>query len=149
MTEEFKIAIEGLYTTFSPYPSRASIQGCPCCVSQSDKAELHSKLLRQLEEKDISRYAFKAMTTWGMSWTMNFEDKSFKNFIEFISNYYENLVNGKNSFEEIDKDSRVEFIDWIKNKKLLIEQGFFHFEKTNATFATEISDALYILEITN
>lgn len=65
MTNEFKIALEGLYKTFSKYPFKSTINGCPCCVSESDKATLHSKKLRELEDEDISRYAFKAMTTWG------------------------------------------------------------------------------------
>lgn len=41
------------------------MQGCPCCVSDSDKQKIHSKELRHLDEDDLSRYAFKAMTTWG------------------------------------------------------------------------------------
>ena len=65
MTEEFKIAIEELYRTFGKYPSKSTIEGCPCCVSDSDKSSLHSKPLRDLEDEDISKYAFKAMTTWG------------------------------------------------------------------------------------
>jgi hypothetical protein len=65
MTEEFKIAIEELYKTFEKYPFKSTIEGCPCCVSDTDKSTLHSKQLRELEDDDISRYAFKAMTTWG------------------------------------------------------------------------------------
>ena len=65
MTEEFKIAKEELYKTFEKYPFKSTIEGCPCCVSDSDKSTLHSKQLRDLEDDDISRYAFKAMTTWG------------------------------------------------------------------------------------
>lgn len=65
MTEEFKIAIEDLYKTFSKYPFKSKIEGCPCCVSSTDRATLHSKPLRELEDDDISYYAFKAMTTFG------------------------------------------------------------------------------------
>lgn len=65
MTKEFEIAIEELYKTFAKYPFKSTIEGCPCCVSDTDKSTLHSKQLRQLEDEDISRYAFKAMTTWG------------------------------------------------------------------------------------
>jgi len=65
MTNEFKIAIEELYKTFSKYPFKSEIEGCPCCVSNSDKATLHSKKLRELEDEDLSYYAFKAMTTFG------------------------------------------------------------------------------------
>ena len=65
MTTKFEIAIEQLYKTFSKYPFKSKIEGCPCCVSDSDKATLHSKPLRELEDEDISYYAFKAMTTFG------------------------------------------------------------------------------------
>lgn len=65
MTDKLKIAIEDLYKIFAIYPLKSTMEGCPCCVSNSDKEQLHTKQLRQLEEKDLSRYAFKAMTTWG------------------------------------------------------------------------------------
>jgi len=65
MTEYLEIAIEELYTTFSAYPFRSTMEGCPCCVSQGDKEKLHSKKLRELEGKDLSKYARKALTTWG------------------------------------------------------------------------------------
>ena len=65
MLPEFKTTIEELYKTFSKYPLKPTMEGCPCCVSDSDKSTLHSKQLRALESDDISRYAFKAMTTWG------------------------------------------------------------------------------------
>jgi hypothetical protein len=65
MTNELKIAIEKLYKTFAKYPFRSKIEGCPCCVSDSDKSTLHSKKLRELEDDDLSYYAFKAMTTFG------------------------------------------------------------------------------------
>ena len=65
MTEELKTSIEGLYTTFSRYPFSSTMVGCPCCVSDTDKEIIHTKQLRHLDGDDLSRYAFKAMTTWG------------------------------------------------------------------------------------
>lgn len=65
MIEELEIAIQNLYDTFSIYPCNLKMEGCPCCVSDSDKEKIHSKQLRELDEDDLSRYAFKAMTTWG------------------------------------------------------------------------------------
>jgi len=65
MTNELKISIERLYSTFSRYPFRSAMDGCPCCVSSIEKEKLHTKQLRELEAEDISRYAFKAMSTWG------------------------------------------------------------------------------------
>jgi len=58
-------AIERLYTTFAPYPLHQYVEGCPCCVSSSDQANIRSKPLRSLIERDIGRYAAKALTTWG------------------------------------------------------------------------------------
>ncbi len=65
MTKELELSIERLYSTFSHYPFRSEMDGCPCCVSDGDKEKLHTKKLRVLEGEDLSRYAFKAMTTWG------------------------------------------------------------------------------------
>jgi hypothetical protein len=65
MTQEFRQSIEKLYETFSVYPFKSTMEGCPCCVSNSDKEKIHSKHLTQLDRDDLSRYAFKAMTTWG------------------------------------------------------------------------------------
>lgn len=65
MTEELTQAIEGLYSAFSVYPFRSTMEGCPCCVSDEDKATLCAQPLRQLEGEQIAHYAFKAMTTWG------------------------------------------------------------------------------------
>jgi len=58
-------AIEGLYEMFSAYPLAAKIDGCPCCVSDQDESSLHRKPLHELTAEDLSRYAFKALTTWG------------------------------------------------------------------------------------
>ncbi len=65
MTQSLSDAIEGLYKTFSVYPFQSVMDGCPCCVSNADKEQIHSKPLRKLDGDDLSRYAFKAMTTWG------------------------------------------------------------------------------------
>ncbi len=59
------IAIERLYQVFSRYKVLGMVEGCPHCVSDEDKAKLHSKPLRKLEPDDVSRYSWKAMTTWG------------------------------------------------------------------------------------
>lgn len=65
MTEQLKSAIEGLYGTFSGYLVPQRMDGCPCCVSLSDKDKIHLKSLKDLSADDISHYASKAMTTWG------------------------------------------------------------------------------------
>lgn len=77
MNKSLKNSIENLYSVFSKYEIWSFIEGCPCCVSDRDKEKIHSKELRELEEEDLSRYAFKAMTTWG-----NVDD--FKHFLPRI-----------------------------------------------------------------
>ena len=58
-------AIEGLYGTFASYHRRDSIDACPCCVGREEKHTLARVPLRTLACVQLSRYAFKAMTTWG------------------------------------------------------------------------------------
>jgi hypothetical protein len=59
-------AIENVYRVFNRYPLRHGHPiPCPCCTSKEDVAQLHSKPLRQLTDKDLDKYGFKAMTTWG------------------------------------------------------------------------------------
>lgn len=68
MTTEKQIlteAVDGLYAVFSIYPLAQEVEGCPCCVSGEDRAALHVRPLRELTAKDLCRYAFKALTTWG------------------------------------------------------------------------------------
>jgi hypothetical protein len=73
-----------LAAVFAKYPLRADTDGCPCCVSAVDHAELQSGNLR--------RYAFKAMTTWG-------NKLDFKHFVPLlvaaltpVSRYYPGTV---------------------------------------------------------
>ena len=73
-----------LAAVFAKYPLRGTADGCPCCVSAADHAELWSGNLR--------RYAFKAMTTWG-------DEADFKHFLPTIfssltpdSEYYPGTV---------------------------------------------------------
>ncbi|MGD1847982.1 MAG: hypothetical protein ACFB10_21525 [Salibacteraceae bacterium] len=64
MTKELSAATKELYQAFEKYPFRLTT-GSPLTVSEKDKAILHSKPLRLLGDEELSRYAFKAMTTWG------------------------------------------------------------------------------------
>lgn len=70
-------AIENLYNVFSLYPLNLRMEGCPCCVTDGDKEQIHLKQLRQLNPEDLSRYTFKAMTTWG-------DTTDFKHFLPRI-----------------------------------------------------------------
>jgi hypothetical protein len=62
---DLKEAIDGLYRTFSGYTLPPHVVGCRHCVSDSDHALLYAVALQDLSSGHLSRYAFKAMTTWG------------------------------------------------------------------------------------
>ena len=110
MTKEFDIAIDEMYKTFSKYPLKSTIDGCPCCVSDSDKATLHSKELRKLEDDDISYYAFKAMTTFG-----DLED--FKHLLPRIFELSAKHQLGVNTFVIIGKLEYGNWENWDKEEK--------------------------------
>lgn len=81
---ELTQAHASLAVVFAKYPMRGTVDGCPCCVSAADHAELRSGNLR--------RYAFKAMTTWG-------DEADFKHFLPALllaltpnSDYYPGTV---------------------------------------------------------
>lgn len=65
MNKQMKDAINHLYQVFSKYTVNPEIDGCPCCVHDNHKNLLLSKPLIELEHNELSRYASKAMTTWG------------------------------------------------------------------------------------
>jgi hypothetical protein len=65
MISALKAATENLYDVFSIYQMPVRMEGCPCCVSEGDKEKIHFKKLKEITGDDISRYAVKAMTTWG------------------------------------------------------------------------------------
>ena len=69
-----QVAIDGLYTTFAPYPLKRVIEGCPHCISRADSDALHVRALDALTTDDVRRYATKAMTTFG-------DAEDFKHFL--------------------------------------------------------------------
>jgi hypothetical protein len=58
-------AVERLYEVFSPYTPPRHPAFCTHCVSDAEDAILHSKPLRQLSRKELARFSFKAISTWG------------------------------------------------------------------------------------
>src|SRR5262249_12479085 len=67
-------AIAALYEAFGRYRRRPSIDACPHCVGKKDQATLARAPLRNLSCAELSRYAFKAITTWG-------EAEDYKHFL--------------------------------------------------------------------
>lgn len=66
--------LEDVYQVFSRYPLRVHMEGCPCCVHDADQHRLRSKPISELTSEDLSKYASKAMTTWG-------DELDFKHFL--------------------------------------------------------------------
>jgi hypothetical protein len=62
---ELASAIERLYEVFKAYKPPAQPAFCRHCVSEAEDAVLHAKPLRHLSFKELSRYSFKAISTWG------------------------------------------------------------------------------------
>jgi hypothetical protein len=141
MTGELKIAIENLYSTSAIYPLKSTLQGCPCCVSDSEKEKIHSKQLRELGGDDLSRYALKAMTTWG-------DTEDFKHYLprifellsstDFIVDSF--VVLGKleygkwQDWSDKERNSIINFllawwIDLIKHKSYFDKEAFVEISK--------------------
>jgi hypothetical protein len=58
-------AAERLYDAFGDVPRPRRVEGCPHCTGPDEDLPLVSRRLRELSAEDLSRYAFKAMSTWG------------------------------------------------------------------------------------
>ena len=65
LSPQLSRAIASLYKAFHPYCSRPHPDGCPCCVSDKDQKTLFSKPLHELTAKDLDRFAWKVLATWG------------------------------------------------------------------------------------
>ena len=233
MTEELKLAIENLYSTFSTYAFNSTMEGCPCCVSNTDKEKIHSKKLRELTEVDLSRYTAKAMTTWGDEndykhylprifellsttdiivstfivlgkleygqwktwkeneqvaikkflfawwtdlvknknsfdyeafievlkltdnideflklWTIDFDNYSFANYVEFVYTYYNDLNSKRTEFRELSEVTCDKLLTWINDNSNNLEKGFYEFADKDKDFAERISITQYIFERT-
>jgi len=85
-------AIEKLYKVYSCYALPEVVEGCPCCVDGSDQEKIHNKPLRRLSAEDLSRYAFKAMTTWG----------SVEDFKHFLPRLLELITDANSITQEMD-----------------------------------------------
>ena len=73
--QRFEMALEGLYSAFSPYPFRADMPCCvPHCFFQSEIDTLGAQPLRSLKQSKLSSFAFSLLLTCG-------EVEDFKHFL--------------------------------------------------------------------
>ena len=140
MTNELKIAIENLYLTFSIYPFQSTMNGCPCCVSDLDKKNIHVKQLRNLNEEDLSKYAFKAMTTWG-------DLADFKHFLPRIFELLATTNFPVDSQIVLGKLEYGNWNEWPQAEKVSIQQflvaWWADFAQHNKTFDLELFTEIY------
>lgn len=117
------------------------MDGCPCCILNTDKEKIHSKQLRDLTEEDLSRYTAKAMTTWG-------DEDDYKHYLprifellsttDFIVSTF--IVLGKleygnwNTWKETEQTAIKNFLfawwaELVKNKKSFEHEAFIEIVK--------------------
>lgn len=135
-----ELSVEDLYEVFSIYPPVEKMNGCPCCVSETDIEKLHIRPLRELEENDLSKYMFKALTTWG-----NIQD-----FKHFLPRLFE--VCAKGGFKGdmgllLRKLEYGNFATWPENEKAAVEtfiwQWWQHHIATQSYFDLETFTDIY------
>jgi hypothetical protein len=76
-TPRLEAAIEELYRVFASYPLAAHTDPCVCCHGPDDEKVIHSKPLRNLDERHLYNYASDALYTWG-------NEADFKHFLPRI-----------------------------------------------------------------
>src|SRR5687768_13278272 len=101
-TQNLKNSIENLYKSFSKYPLKEQIKGCPCCVGKQENRVLHSKTLRELSGEDLSFYGFKALTTFG-----DVED-----FKHFLPRLFEITVEDDFAYDTAILFGKLKYADW-------------------------------------
>lgn len=107
--ERLERAIERLYETFAHYALRPHVEGCDHCVFPEDNKKIHSKPLRDLTPTDLSKYAHKAMTTWG-------EEEDFKHFLPRL---FELLVLGDDWLVSVESlIGKLDYAAWREWPKL-------------------------------
>lgn len=63
--DPYEDRLEELYAAFARVPRPAAVEGCPCCVGADEGARLLARPPRSLSAGELSRFAAKALSTWG------------------------------------------------------------------------------------
>lgn len=117
--QELIDSIESLYSTFGGYLADAEMPACPDCVFENDIALIILKPLRQLEVHDLSKFAFKAISTFG-------DVRTFKHFLPRI---LELIASGQhfstNTEITIGKLSYGKWREWPRAEQVAVER-FMH-----------------------
>lgn len=106
MSNDLAQSVERLYTVFGKYGLHAPVSGCEHCVMREDIAHIQAKPLRKLDAVDLSKYAFKAMTTWG-------EEKDFKYFVPRLFELgADEILQGVGEFQLESLFGKLEYAQW-------------------------------------
>lgn len=111
-----KNAVNNLYKTFSRYRHKES-GFCTHCVSVAENKRLDSKSLDRLSGEDLSRYASKALTTWG-------DAEDFKHFLPRIFELVALNDLGINSEIAFGKLEYANWQKWSAGERAAIENFF-------------------------
>ncbi len=134
---ELSYAIENLYRVFKRHRPGAEFQSCSHCVSETEDGELKGTRLKELTCDDISRYAFKAMTTWG----------TVEDFKHFLPRIFELVAVSEDFPIEIEvaigKLAYGKWQSWPDHEIAAIEQ--FLAAWWNATLSTPFSESTQML----
>ena len=101
---ELARTIDTLYAVFARYPAAERVEGCPCCMSAADHAELGRAPLRPMAVPLLRRYAFKAMTTWG-------DAGDFKHFLPAI---WDRMSRGELEIDEQTIHGKLPYASWAQ-----------------------------------
>ncbi|MCX6318912.1 MAG: hypothetical protein NTW29_16660 [Bacteroidetes bacterium] len=144
MSAALQTAIENLYSVFSVYTPRPFMEGCPCCVSGAEKEQLHAKPLQVLTEDDLSRYAFKAMTTWGDLY-------DFKHFLPRIFQLASTSGFIVDTFVLLDKLAYGKWQEWAETEKEAVRQFLLAWWSDAIEHHSSFDKELYlgIIDLTN
>ena len=105
MTEELKLIIEELYSTFGKYKTKSKLEGSPIYDDLTIWVkELKSKELKKLSEEDLSRFAGKVILTWG-----NEDDYKY-----YLPRIFELTALYKTPYDIWTLYSRLEDANWLK-----------------------------------
>jgi hypothetical protein len=79
-------------------------------------------------------------------WEITFDNNSFRNYVDFVHDYYQELVNRRGDFKNVDTASWGKLLNWTRANAAKLEEGFFWCESKDALMAEKISNTLYIFE---
>ncbi|MCG2614729.1 hypothetical protein LZZ85_10575 [Terrimonas sp. NA20] len=79
-------------------------------------------------------------------WTIDLNDHSFSNFVDFVYSYFSDLKGKRAEFKDLDNAEIDKIINWTKANSGYFETGFFYFLDKDNELAEKASIAQFIFE---